>query len=301
MVPYFAKNAADLEAEVKPWNWPVRVYSGAEASETQLRAIHSPRILHFSTHGFFLPRTMAGPARFHFRLDDQIQWQRPQVVLKNPMHRSGVALAGAQVTLDAWKRGETPPTDSDGILTAEEVGDLDLHGTWLVVLVACDTGVGEAGCRGRRVGIAPRICSGRRAKLVDDALAGVRCPQRQTDVGFLFNSASRQQPIRSSGQGPTRLAGKTSREKRITACRGHGRGVHRHFTGGDAVIWCSRSMAAERAGCGSGQISSALNSLSTGQVLPCSQRGLYPCSFVPIRGSIDFGPRPYLVSHYQIR
>jgi CHAT domain-containing protein len=143
-LPYFAKNAADLEAEVKPWNWPVRIYSGAEASETQLRAIHSPRILHFSTHGFFLPETMGGPARFSFLgwMTDSKGLQQ-QVVLKNPMYRSGVALAGAQVTLDAWKRGETPPTDSDGILTAEEVGDLDLHGTWLVVLVACDTGIGE--------------------------------------------------------------------------------------------------------------------------------------------------------------
>jgi CHAT domain-containing protein len=143
-VPYLAKNAADLEAEVKPWNWPVRIYSGAEASETQLRAIHSPRILHFSTHGFFLPETMDGPAHFSFLgwMTDSKGLQQ-QVVLKNPMYRSGVALAGAQVTLDAWKRGETPPTDSDGILTAEEVGDLDLHGTWLVVLVACDTGIGE--------------------------------------------------------------------------------------------------------------------------------------------------------------
>lgn len=133
-----------MEAEVTPWNWPIRVYSGAEATETQLRAIHSPRILHFSTHGFFLPETMRGPSRSSFlgsMMDSKGSQQ--QVILKNPMYRSGVALAGAQVTLDAWKRGETPPTDSDGILTAEEVGDLDLHGTWLVVLSACDTGIGE--------------------------------------------------------------------------------------------------------------------------------------------------------------
>jgi tetratricopeptide (TPR) repeat protein len=144
-LPYFAKNAAELEAEVKPWNWPVRIYSGAEASETQLRAIHSPRILHFSTHGFFLPETMGGPARFSFLgfITDS-KGLPQQVTLKNPMYRSGIALAGAQVTLDAWKRGETPPTDSDGILTAEEVGNLDLHGTWLVVLSACDTGIGES-------------------------------------------------------------------------------------------------------------------------------------------------------------
>ena len=66
------------------------------------------------------------------------------VLLKNPMHRSGLALAGAQATLEAWKRGEVPPTDNDGIVTAEEVGGLKLDGTWLVTLSACDTGTGEA-------------------------------------------------------------------------------------------------------------------------------------------------------------
>ena len=59
------------------------------------------------------------------------------------MHRSGLALAGAQSTLEAWKRGETPPTTNDGIVTADEVGLLKLDGTWLVVLSACDTGMGE--------------------------------------------------------------------------------------------------------------------------------------------------------------
>ncbi len=143
-LPYFAKNAATLEAEARQWNWPVQVYSGAQASETRLRGVHSPRILHFSTHGFFLPETMGGPARFSFPswLTDS-KGEQQQVTLKNPMYRSGVALAGAQITLDAWKRGETPPTDGDGILTAEEVGNLDLRGTWLVVLSACDTGIGE--------------------------------------------------------------------------------------------------------------------------------------------------------------
>jgi CHAT domain-containing protein len=48
------------------------------------------------------------------------------------------------VTIDAWKRGEIPPTQNDGILTAEEAGGLKLAGTWLVTLSACDTGTGEA-------------------------------------------------------------------------------------------------------------------------------------------------------------
>ena len=62
----------------------------------------------------------------------------------NPMHRSGLAMAGAQRTLQAWAKGEVPPIENDGVVTAEEVGGLKLRGTWLVVLSACDTGSGEA-------------------------------------------------------------------------------------------------------------------------------------------------------------
>jgi CHAT domain-containing protein len=60
------------------------------------------------------------------------------------MHRSGLALAGAQRTLDAWNRGEVPPIQNDGIVTAEDIATIDLKDTWLVTLSACDTGSGEA-------------------------------------------------------------------------------------------------------------------------------------------------------------
>src|SRR4029453_13663823 len=69
----------------------------------------------------------------------------PERKLENPMYRSGLALAGAQRTLRAWGgEGEVPPVENDGIVTAEEVGGLKLNGTWLVVLSACETGLGEA-------------------------------------------------------------------------------------------------------------------------------------------------------------
>jgi CHAT domain-containing protein/tetratricopeptide (TPR) repeat protein len=99
-----------------------RVYSGAEASESRLRGVRGPRIMHLATHGFVLPIAPGATA----------------------MDAAGLALAGGRDTLQAWQRGESPAAADDGILTAREAAALDLHGTDLVVLSACDTAAGEA-------------------------------------------------------------------------------------------------------------------------------------------------------------
>lgn len=59
------------------------------------------------------------------------------------MLQAGLALAGAQGTLDAWRQGRVPDLGADGILFAAEVAQLDLSGTELAVLSACDTALGE--------------------------------------------------------------------------------------------------------------------------------------------------------------
>jgi CHAT domain-containing protein len=107
--------------------------------------LHGPYILHLATHGFF--EAEDSPAEVNPDESQPLGIKSDLTkskFFKNPMHRSGLALAGANMTIADWKRGEAPPIEEDGILTAEDVSTLDLKGTWLVTLSACDTGSGEA-------------------------------------------------------------------------------------------------------------------------------------------------------------
>jgi len=140
-LPGTEKESRQLEERATKSGWQAQVSLGQSATEAELRKVNSPRILHLATHGFFLPEIDLGPPPNAL---SRTEADIPKGKLLNPMHRSGLAVAGAQTTLQAWAKGEVPPTENDGIVTAEEVGGLKLDGTWLVVLSACDTGGGEA-------------------------------------------------------------------------------------------------------------------------------------------------------------
>ena len=106
---------------------------GRTALEGSVKKCQSPTILHIATHGFFLSdQTGNLPAGGLGRLTE--------LGLENPLLRSGLALAGANIGL---RGGLLPKEAQDGILTAEEVSGLDLLNTDLVVLSACDTGLGR--------------------------------------------------------------------------------------------------------------------------------------------------------------
>ena len=127
-----------LGAAILPW-------LDSAALESRVKELKSPWILHVATHGFFLADQ---PASLGQRLRDlgAIEWPSgealfsPDPLFENPLLRSGLALAGAN-----WKsKGFTPPSEAeDGLLTAEDVAGLDLLSTELVVLSACETGLGE--------------------------------------------------------------------------------------------------------------------------------------------------------------
>jgi CHAT domain-containing protein/tetratricopeptide (TPR) repeat protein len=117
-----------------------KVRLNSDASESKLRAIKSPTILHLATHGWFISNDdnrLEKPSMNFFR-------ESKNRIASNPMHRSGLALAGAKSTLKLWEEGKFVDPANDGILTAEEASQLDLHDTWLTVLSACDTGSGVA-------------------------------------------------------------------------------------------------------------------------------------------------------------
>jgi CHAT domain-containing protein len=122
-----AQEAAALGAELNG----VRVLTREQATEAALKSIGGPRVLHVATHGFFLPDQLHDFLEGGRGGADAASASRAE----NPLLRSGVALAGANERSSAG--GE------DGILTALEAAGLDLWGTKLVVLSACETGLGE--------------------------------------------------------------------------------------------------------------------------------------------------------------
>ncbi len=166
------KESDELTKKFIGWGWTPTDFTAKEATKEALLKIHSPYILHLATHGFFAKEdpTATQPDAL---LNDRQSVTKSRF-FKNPMHRSGLALAGAQTTIEAWKREEVPPVENDGILTAEDVSTLDLQGTWLVTLSACDTGSGRSASRRRSHGVAKRLYPSRRAEPFNDALADQR-------------------------------------------------------------------------------------------------------------------------------
>jgi CHAT domain-containing protein/Tfp pilus assembly protein PilF len=123
---------AQINTLLKSSGWQANAYTGDRALEEVVRGLRSPRIVHIATHGFFQSdREIAQRARTS-TVD--------RVPIQDPMLRSGLFFAGA----DRIRAGAPPATGlDDGVLTAYEASQIDLEGTELVVLSACETGLGQ--------------------------------------------------------------------------------------------------------------------------------------------------------------
>jgi CHAT domain-containing protein/Tfp pilus assembly protein PilF len=122
----------------------VTVFTQQQATKERLEQVRSPHLLHLATHGFFMPP--------HDRwsdilTDNDIMASGGRGVslarlIEDPLMLSGMALAGAQTTVKAMVAG-LPVGDNNGLLTVADVAGLQLQGTWLVTLSACETGLGS--------------------------------------------------------------------------------------------------------------------------------------------------------------
>lgn len=104
--------------------------AGTEESFKMLSK-NSPEILHIATHGFYIPAKEIANNVIKARYS----------TTDNSLRRSALILSGGN---NGWMFPELIPKGvEDGILTAEEVADMDLSKTSLVVMSACQTGLGD--------------------------------------------------------------------------------------------------------------------------------------------------------------
>jgi CHAT domain-containing protein/tetratricopeptide (TPR) repeat protein len=121
---------------LKKNGWEVDSWLFNEATESKIKGLNAPGILSISTHGFFSPSPKADYTENYF------VGSETKKAMENPLLRSGLFLTGSETFLNS---DETQKDNfaENGILTAYEASQLNLLGTDIVILSACETGLGE--------------------------------------------------------------------------------------------------------------------------------------------------------------
>jgi CHAT domain-containing protein/uncharacterized protein HemY len=130
-----------IKDSVQSKQWKIELFSSNDATEDNLMRLegrHAKSILHIATHGYAFPEY-----NFNDTTTDKNSLRYSYRYSTNPMVRSGLILAGGNW---AWTGSDTLSklgAEQNGILTALEVSQLNLKKTKLVVLSACETGLGK--------------------------------------------------------------------------------------------------------------------------------------------------------------
>jgi CHAT domain-containing protein/lipopolysaccharide biosynthesis regulator YciM len=133
--------AKDLEQHLVPYIY----YSGTDGTEESFKKLDGtrPKMMHIATHGFYFTEAEAQKSQFagtEIELLNDGGLQAGRIVEQKPMTRSGLLFSGCNRTVCHER---VPDEEEDGILTAQEISMLDLRGLDLVVLSACQTGLGD--------------------------------------------------------------------------------------------------------------------------------------------------------------
>ncbi|WP_460218412.1 CHAT domain-containing protein [Psychroserpens sp. MEBiC05023] len=115
-----------------------KLLSSSDATEASFKKLSgsSPKIIHLATHGFFYENS----AIEYLGNENLSEVTNVYMASKDPLLRSGLLMSGANY---AWVNGSNPYEEEDGILTALEISNLDLSNTDVVILSACETGLGD--------------------------------------------------------------------------------------------------------------------------------------------------------------
>ena len=119
-------------------------YSGAEGNEESFKAMSGSNIsiLHIATHGFYIQEAKADKVKL---LAQPPQWMQNTSMIDKALRRSGLMLAGGN---KAWESGHGIEGIEDGVLTAQEISHMNLSSVDLLVLSACETGLGDVANEG---------------------------------------------------------------------------------------------------------------------------------------------------------
>ena len=119
-------------------------YSGADGNEESFKAMSGSNIsiLHIATHGFYIQEAKADKVKL---LAQTPQWMLNTSMIDKALRRSGLMLAGGN---KAWKTGHGIKGIEDGVLTAQEISNMNLSNVDLLVLSACETGLGDVANEG---------------------------------------------------------------------------------------------------------------------------------------------------------
>jgi CHAT domain-containing protein len=119
---------------LKTSGYQVNQVMAKEATEKNVKAMKSPTLVHIATHGYFLQDAGEG--------EGSVFGVNAESASRNPLLRSGLVLAGAGKSITG-SGGSDITSNDNGILTAYEAMNLNLEGTNLVILSACETGLGD--------------------------------------------------------------------------------------------------------------------------------------------------------------